>query len=120
MTVGRPRISTIDVGVPGVGVDAVAGLVASAGARALVHRHGGLRDVLLLDLAEGVLRGRGGGGGDDDGLAALAPGLPGFVGSGHGGVEGGEVAHHPLVLLLLVGVYGLCMLAEVVETRKLL
>lgn len=31
----------------------------------------------------------------------------------------GEVAHHSFVLLLLVGVDGLRMLAEVVETRKL-
>lgn len=35
-------------------------------------------------------------------------------------MEGGELVHHALVLLLLVGVDGLCMLAKVVETRKLL
>ena len=35
-------------------------------------------------------------------------------------MEGGEVAHHAFVLLLLVGVDGLCMLVEVVEAGELL
>lgn len=35
-------------------------------------------------------------------------------------MEGGEVAHHAFVLVLLVGMDGLGMLAEVVETRELL
>ena len=37
----------------------------------------------------------------------------------HGGVEGREVAHHALVLFLLVCMDGLGMLTEVVGTRKL-
>ena len=43
-----------------------------------------------------------------------------LVGGGHGGVEGRELAHHALVLVLLVGVHGLRMLAQVVKARKLL
>ena len=37
----------------------------------------------------------------------------------HGGVEGREVAHHALVLSLLVCMDGLGMLTEVDRTRKL-
>ena len=35
-------------------------------------------------------------------------------------MEGGELLHHALVLVLLVRVYGLSMLAKVVEARELL
>ena len=69
--------------------------------------------VLLLDVVTG-------GGGNCGGLCTLATLLGGLVGGGHTGVEGGEVAHHALVLVLLVGVDGLGMLAEVVEARELL
>lgn len=41
-------------------------------------------------------------------------------GCGHGGMERGEVAHHLLVLVELVGVDGLRVLAQVVEARELL
>lgn len=34
-------------------------------------------------------------------------------------MEGGEVAHHAFVLVLLVGMDGLCVLAEVVEAGEL-
>ena len=51
---------------------------------------------------------------------ALASLLGGFIRGGHGCVQGGELAHHTLVCLLLIGMYGLCMLAQVVEARKLL
>ena len=37
----------------------------------------------------------------------------------HGGVESGQIAHHLLVLVLLVGVHRLRMLAQVVQSRKL-
>jgi len=50
----------------------------------------------------------------------LASLLGGLVRCGHGGMQGRELAHHTLVGVLLVGMDGLCMLAEVVETRKLL
>jgi len=69
--------------------------------------------VLLLDIVRG-------GGGDCGGLCTLATLLGGLVGGGHASVEGGEVAHHALILLLLVGVDGLGMLAEVIEARELL
>lgn len=100
-----------------VGVRAAA-LVASAGARALVDGEGVL-DVLLLDDVglEGLVVDVVGGVGVGGAFSAL---LGGLVGGGHGSVEGGEVAHHALVLLLLVGVDGLGMLAEVVEARELL
>ena len=35
-------------------------------------------------------------------------------------MQGGELAHHTLVGLLLIGMDSLCMLAEIVETRELL
>jgi hypothetical protein len=51
---------------------------------------------------------------------ALAALLGGLVGGSHGGVQRRQLAHHALVGLLLVSVNGLCMLAEIVETRELL
>ena len=51
---------------------------------------------------------------------ALAPLLGGLVRGSHGGVQGRELAHHTLVGVLLIGMYGLCMLAQIVEARKLL
>ncbi len=51
---------------------------------------------------------------------ALAALLGGLVGSSHRRVQGGELAHHTLVGLLLIGVNGLGMLAKVVEARELL
>ena len=53
-------------------------------------------------------------------LAALSAGRTTLCSCGHGRVERRELLHHALVLLLLVGVDGLCMLAEVVEARELL
>jgi len=38
-----------------------------------------------------------------------------LVGCRHAGMEGGKVAHHALVLILLVGMDGLCMLTKVVK-----
>ena len=35
-------------------------------------------------------------------------------------MEGGEITHHALILVLLVGMNGLGMLTKVVKTRKLL
>lgn len=122
MVVGRPRIPTaVDIRVPAVIEHGVAGLVAGACSGTLVHRNGVGVDVLFLDLAEtvegGVLRriGRD----TEGGLATLASGLPSLGGGGHGGVERGELAHHAFVLVLLVGMHGLGMLAQIVETRKL-
>lgn len=53
-------------------------------------------------------------------VTTLASGGAGLVRGGHGGVEGGELAHHLLVLVLLVSVDGLRVLAQVVEARELL
>ena len=118
MIIGRPRIATVDVGVPGVAVHGgVAGLVASACARALVDGDCG---VLFLDAVE-ILGGGCHGSGDGDGrLASFSTSLAGLVDCGHGGVEGGELAHHALVLILLVGMDSLGMLTEVVEAGELL
>jgi len=46
--------------------------------------------------------------------------LGSLVGGCHCGMQGRELAHHALVSLLLIGVNGLRMLAEVIEARKLL
>lgn len=128
MVVGRPRIATVDVGAPAIVIhDAVTGFVAGARSGTLMHRNGGMVDVLLLDVVEeahaivlGGVGGCGGGGDVERGLAPFPARLAGLVGCGHGGVERGEVAHHALVLLLLVGVHGLRMLAQVVEAGELL
>lgn len=125
MVVGRPRIATVDVGAPAIVIhDAVTGFVAGARSWALVHRNGGMVDVLLLDVVEVVhavvLVGGCGGGDVERGLAPFSARLASLVGCGHGGVERGEVAHHPLVLLLLIGVHGLRMLAQIVEAGELL
>ena len=44
----------------------------------------------------------------------------GLVRSGHRCVEGGEFAHHHFILLLLIGMHGLGVLTQIVESRKLL
>ena len=81
--------------------------------------------VLLFDGhgRDGPVEGGGRGGGHASGvggpLGAFATATS-LGGGGHAGVEGGELLHHALVLLLLVGVDGLCMLAEVVEAGELL
>ena len=63
---------------------------------------------------------RGDVGGGAGGLCAFSAGPSALGGGGHVGVEGGELLHHALVLVLLVGVDGLGVLAEVVEAGKLL
>jgi hypothetical protein len=101
------------VDVPGSGtmVDdtAVVTLVASASTRALMERKDGLRDVFLLDEVHGddVCRGTVLG-------CSFTSGLAGLVGSSHRGMEGGKVAHHTLILVLLVSMNGLGMLTEVI------
>jgi hypothetical protein len=50
----------------------------------------------------------------------LASMLGSLVRGGHGGMQGGELAHHTLVRVLLVGMDCLGMLAQIVETRELL
>lgn len=54
------------------------------------------------------------------GTTTFAALLGGLVGGRHCGMQGRELAHHALVSVLLIGVNGLGMLAEVVEARKLL
>lgn len=118
MVVGRPRIAAVDIGVPSIAVeDAVAGFVAGARIGTLMHRDGGRINILLLDLIEmvegvvvGGIGGRGRGYDVEGSLTSLASGLAGLVSGGHGGMERGEVAHHALVLLLFIGMYGLSML----------
>jgi hypothetical protein len=68
-----------------------------------------------------VRRGEVGGGGGRRGCAGVALLLGGGLVRGcHVRVEGLVRVHHPRVLVLLVGVDGLGVLAEVVETRELL
>jgi hypothetical protein len=50
----------------------------------------------------------------------LASMLGGLVRGSHSGMQGGELAHHTLVGVLLVGMHCLGMLAQIVETRELL
>ena len=96
-------------------IETVAALVASTSAGPLMHGGHTMGEVLLFD-GEDAAEGSGRAG---DG-ASLAARLAALGGGGHGGMEGGELVHHALVLLLLVGVDGLGMLAEIVETRELL
>jgi hypothetical protein len=102
----------------------IAALVASAGAGTLVSR------LCILFLLNGIrgwearsrrsgARARARASRTSSGLRTFAPRLGGLVGGNHGGVEGCEVAHHALILFLLIGMDGLCMLAQVVQTRKL-
>jgi hypothetical protein len=67
----------------------------------------------VADLVTGT--GREGGGG----TTSTATG-PTLVRSGHGGMEGAEIAHHTLILVLLVGVHGLGVLPQIVEAGELL
>lgn len=52
-------------------------------------------------------------------LGAFASVLAGFVSGSHGSVQRGEVSHHTFVLILLIGMDGLGVLAEIVETGEL-
>ena len=122
-----------------VGVVALVVVALVASGRPGTHGHG---DILLLDghggarrtpARDGPARGtvgdgrarrgatRGGGRRLGSLVVALAScPASALCGSGHGRVEAGELLHHALVHLLLVGVHGLGMSAEVVETRKVL
>jgi hypothetical protein len=126
MTVGRPRIPTVDVRVPAFAIhDAVASFVSSGRSWPLMHRNGGGIDVLFLDVVKvvhGSVLGRVGGHcrDVDRSLAPFSSWLTSLVGRGHGGMERGEVAHHALVLLLLICVHGLCVLAQIIEAGELL
>ena len=132
MTVGRPLVGTIDVGCLDMPCTTpwlkkcIGPLVASGGAGALGHGEDSVGTVLCLDghggdgaVESGVGRG-GATGGVGGGPGALCTRTPALGGGGHVGVEGGELLHHPLVLVLLVCVDGLGMLAEVVEAGELL
>ncbi len=96
--------------------------VSGGRAGTLGHGEDSVGNVLLLD---GHGRDGAVGGGRETGrvvgtLSALLAGAAALRGCGHGSVEGGELLHHALVLVLLVGVDGLGMLAEVVEAGELL
>jgi hypothetical protein len=125
MVVGRPRIATVDVSVPTVIHDAFAGFIASAGSWTLMHRNGSGIDVFLLDMLQmahgGVLGAVGGSRGcdADRSLVPFSPCLPNLVGCGHGCMEGGELAHHPLIVVLLICMHCLSMLAQIIEAGEL-
>ena len=111
---------------------AIATFVAGACTWALVHGGDGHRTVLLLDChgRDGTVEVGTDGYVSDDGrsyrrgsgglLGPLSARASTFGRGGHGSVKRGELVHHALVLLLLISVHCLSMLAEVVETRKLL
>lgn len=89
----------------------VVAFVPSRSARSLVH---GNRDFLLLHHAlRDVVTSSDGSG------SSAASRMTGFVSSGHRGVQRGEIAHHTLVLVLLVGMNSLCVLTEIVKAREL-
>ena len=96
-------------------------LVSCARAGALMHVDA---KVLLLDKSHGGARRAGGGDGRGmDGRRVRPPDaarLANLVCGSHGSVERSKMAHHGLVLLLLVGVDGLSMLPEVVKAGELL
>lgn len=53
-------------------------------------------------------------------LRALPARVGGLVRGSHRGVKRGELTHHVFVLILLIGVHGLRMLAQIVEAGELL
>jgi hypothetical protein len=53
-------------------------------------------------------------------LAAFTAGRASLIGSRHRGMKRRKIAHHLLVLLLLISMNSLGMLAQIVETRELL
>lgn len=100
----------------------VSALVSGAGTR--THRHGNPA-VFLLDghrwerAVEGT-RGRRVHGGGSGSVGALTARCAALARRRHVGVQGGELRHHLLILFCLVGVDGLCVLSEVVQSRELL
>lgn len=70
--------------------------------------------VVLLPRRRGSSCGRGGS------LATFTAGHASLIGSCHRGMKRSKIAHHLLVLLLLISMNSLCMLAQIVKTRKLL
>ena len=48
------------------------------------------------------------------GLGAFASGLSSFVCGCHGSMKRGKIAHHTLILLLLVSVHGLSVLTKII------
>lgn len=83
----------------------------------------------VAKLCGGGLVASAGAGALGDGRFVCIGGAPSFlcgailglcVGGGEAGVEAGELLHHGLVLVRLVGVHCLRMLTQVVETRELL
>lgn len=104
------------VGTSGMKDKTVAALVASTGTGPLMHGRQHMRRILLLD-RQGIIHG---GGLTRDGVSAtLATRLAALGRGGHGSMEGGELMHHALVLLLLIGMHGLSVLTKVVESREL-
>jgi hypothetical protein len=118
---------TVNVRIPAVIIhNTVPTLVSGASTWALMHSNSCWGHIFFLDLIKRahtiVLRGGRGNyrGGIEGSLTSFASCLTSFGSSGHGGVEGSKVAHHSLVLVLLISVDGLGMLTQVIETRKLL
>lgn len=101
-------------------------LVSGARSRSLVM-HGKRRHVVFLLDEIHVIRGRSFDrtNGCECVVASSSPGCPPtarvtcLVSSGHSGMKRGQIAHHAFVLFLLVCMDRLCMLAQIVESRKL-
>lgn len=52
-------------------------------------------------------------------VITLPPRMGRLVCGSHCGMKGSKIAHHALILVLLIGMYGLRMLTKIVETREL-
>jgi hypothetical protein len=82
----------------------------------------GITHILLFDAIQHIvflLGPRRGHSGRGSPLTTLAR-CTSLIGSGHSSMKRGEVAHHLLILLLLISMDGLSMLAQVIQTRELL
>ena len=126
MTVRRPYARSIDirrlyVPVSGGVVERASTFVAGGSAGALMKGRQDMDAVFTLDVHRGHRTprsgdsGSGGGSSSNSGRGLIALAGSALGSGGHAGVERGELVHHALVLLLLVGVDGLGVLAEVVE-----
>jgi len=126
MVVGGTRGGAIHVGalnVPGGALIYDSIVIAFVSSTSSWTATKGITHILLLDSIQRIILLRLGqrqvGSRGDSCLATFSTRSTSLIGSRHSSVQRSEVAHHLLVLLLLVGMDGLSMLAQVVKTREL-